>query len=47
MRTSNPTLNDKAFANEHALPGVAFGLMVTLIWLYMEFLRLLAKTRRR
>ncbi len=25
----------------------AFGLMVTLIWLYMEFLRLLAKTRRR
>ncbi len=25
----------------------AFGLMVTLIWLYLEFLRLLAKTRRR
>jgi uncharacterized YccA/Bax inhibitor family protein len=25
----------------------AFGLMVTLIWLYMEILRLLAKTRRR
>ncbi|MFA6379469.1 MAG: Bax inhibitor-1/YccA family protein, partial [Candidatus Omnitrophota bacterium] len=25
----------------------AFGLMVTLIWLYLEILRLLAKTRRR
>lgn len=25
----------------------AFGLMVTLIWLYMEILRLLSKTRRR
>ncbi|MGB7437123.1 MAG: Bax inhibitor-1/YccA family protein [Candidatus Acidiferrum sp.] len=25
----------------------AFGLMVTLVWLYMEILRLLAKTRRR
>jgi uncharacterized YccA/Bax inhibitor family protein len=25
----------------------AFGLMVTLIWLYMEILRLLAKTKRR
>jgi uncharacterized YccA/Bax inhibitor family protein len=25
----------------------AFGLMVTLIWLYMEILRLLGKTRRR
>ena len=24
----------------------AFGLMVTLVWLYMEILRLLAKTRR-
>ncbi|MEW5693873.1 MAG: Bax inhibitor-1/YccA family protein, partial [Candidatus Hydrogenedentota bacterium] len=24
----------------------AFGLMVTLIWLYLEILRLLAKTRR-
>ena len=23
MRSSNPTLNDKAFANEHALPGTA------------------------
>jgi uncharacterized YccA/Bax inhibitor family protein len=25
----------------------AFGLMVTLIWLYLEMLRLLAKVRRR
>jgi uncharacterized YccA/Bax inhibitor family protein len=25
----------------------AFGLMVTLIWLYLEILRLLAKSRRR
>jgi len=25
----------------------AFGLMVTLIWLYLEILRLLAKMRRR
>jgi uncharacterized YccA/Bax inhibitor family protein len=25
----------------------AFGLMVTLIWLYLEILRLLAKARRR
>jgi uncharacterized YccA/Bax inhibitor family protein len=25
----------------------AFGLMVTLIWLYMEMLRLLSKVRRR
>ncbi len=25
----------------------AFGLMVTLIWLYLEILRLLGKTRRR
>jgi len=25
----------------------AFGLMVTLIWLYLEILKLLAKTRRR
>jgi len=25
----------------------AFGLMVTLIWLYLEMLRLLSKTRRR
>jgi uncharacterized YccA/Bax inhibitor family protein len=25
----------------------AFGLMVTLIWLYLEILRLLAKTRSR
>jgi uncharacterized YccA/Bax inhibitor family protein len=25
----------------------AFGLMVTLIWLYLEFLRLLSKARRR
>jgi uncharacterized YccA/Bax inhibitor family protein len=25
----------------------AFGLMVTLIWLYLEMLRLLAKLRRR
>ena len=25
----------------------AFGLMVTLIWLYLEILRLLSKTRRR
>jgi uncharacterized YccA/Bax inhibitor family protein len=25
----------------------AFGLMVTLIWLYMEILRLLGKIRRR
>jgi uncharacterized YccA/Bax inhibitor family protein len=25
----------------------AFGLMVTLIWLYLEMLRLLAKIRRR
>jgi uncharacterized YccA/Bax inhibitor family protein len=25
----------------------AFGMMVTLIWLYLEILRLLAKTRRR
>jgi uncharacterized YccA/Bax inhibitor family protein len=25
----------------------AFGLMVTLIWLYVEILRLLAKTRSR
>jgi uncharacterized YccA/Bax inhibitor family protein len=25
----------------------AFGLMVTLIWLYMEILRLLSKVRRR
>lgn len=25
----------------------AFGLMVTLIWLYIEILRLLAKSRRR
>jgi uncharacterized YccA/Bax inhibitor family protein len=25
----------------------AFGLMVTLVWLYLEILRLLGKTRRR
>ena len=25
----------------------AFGLIVTLVWLYLEILRLLAKTRRR
>jgi len=25
----------------------AFGIMVTLIWLYMEILRLLSKVRRR
>jgi uncharacterized YccA/Bax inhibitor family protein len=25
----------------------SFGLMVTLIWLYLEILRLLAKLRRR
>jgi uncharacterized YccA/Bax inhibitor family protein len=25
----------------------AFGLMVTLIWLYLEILRLLGKARRR
>ncbi len=25
----------------------AFGLMVTLVWLYLEILRLLAKTRSR
>ena len=36
---------------EHQLPKYmewygAFGLMVTLIWLYLEILRLLAKTRR-
>jgi uncharacterized YccA/Bax inhibitor family protein len=24
----------------------AFGLLVTLVWLYMEILRLLSKTRR-
>jgi uncharacterized YccA/Bax inhibitor family protein len=24
----------------------AFGLLVTLVWLYLEILRLLAKTRR-
>ncbi|MGH7614251.1 MAG: Bax inhibitor-1/YccA family protein [Gemmatimonadales bacterium] len=37
---------------EHGAPKVlewyaAFGLMVTLIWLYLEILRLLAKIRRR
>ena len=37
---------------EHGAPKYmewygAFGLMVTLIWLYIEILRLLAKTRRR
>ena len=26
--------------------ALAFGLMVTLIWLYVEFLRLLSKLRR-
>jgi uncharacterized YccA/Bax inhibitor family protein len=25
----------------------AFGIMVTLVWLYIEILRLLAKTQRR
>jgi uncharacterized YccA/Bax inhibitor family protein len=25
----------------------AFGIMVTLVWLYLEILRLLAKMRRR
>jgi uncharacterized YccA/Bax inhibitor family protein len=37
--------------NEHAAKYMewygAFGIMVTLIWLYMEILRLLAKIRRR
>lgn len=38
--------------SERGLPGYfewygAFGLMVTLIWLYLEILRLLSKTRRR
>jgi uncharacterized YccA/Bax inhibitor family protein len=37
---------------EHGAPKVmewyaAFGVMVTLIWLYLEILRLLAKIRRR
>ena len=37
---------------EHGAPMymewyAAFGLMVTLIWLYIEFLRLLAKLRSR
>jgi len=37
---------------EHGAPRYmewygAFGLIVTLIWLYMEILRLLAKMRRR
>ena len=34
--------------NESAWPSLgAFGLMVTLIWLYMEILRLLGKVRQR
>jgi uncharacterized YccA/Bax inhibitor family protein len=37
---------------EHGAPRYmewygAFGLMVTLVWLYLEILRLLAKTRQR
>jgi len=58
MRTANPALNlvlDFDFIERGAESGApkymewyaAFGLMVTLIWLYIEILRLLAKLRSR
>ena len=55
-RTKNPVLSERAFAGPVVAAGEsamtmewygAFGLMVTLIWLYIEILRLLSKLLRR
>jgi uncharacterized YccA/Bax inhibitor family protein len=50
FRSGNPTLNERgarAGAPRYMEWYAAFGLLVTLVWLYLELLRLLAKLRER
>jgi uncharacterized YccA/Bax inhibitor family protein len=44
MNTSNPTLPPSVFTNAGS---VAVGDRMTLVWLYIEILRLLSKLRSR
>ena len=52
MRTSNPAFSPRTFRPARGAPAQmewygAFGLMVTLVWLYLEILRLLARFNNR